>query len=259
MRLYVEGDGWGTIHDDLLFTEAMLVASAAHAEIAKPLGAHLKQWDEVDAEGTQADRVVVRANARVAWINVDLDGRTTRYGQQLLLDCNSDRGHATFKRFFAAPPNELVRLGLENQLAAMAKFPTLAEEIALPKASAASLKTVVALFEPGDQAVEARGAATLATTRVSIKQAAWRDEANNRRRAVKTALDDHANKHGLPASYADDFFPTQKKSPAKKPAEPSEADRVLALPDAVLRLLPDTYLATLPADAQAAVRTRLGR
>lgn len=259
MRLYVEGDGWDTIHDDLLFTEAMLTASVTHAGLAKPLTAHLKQWDEVDAEGTQADRGVVRANARVAWINVDLDDRTARYGRQLLLDCNGDRGHATFKRFFAAPPNELVRLGLENQLAAMEKFPTLAEELALPKASAASLKAVVALFEPGNQAVEDRGAAALAMTRVSVQQAAWRDEANNRRRAVKTALDDHANRNGLSAGYGDDFFLTQKKAPAKKPAEPSEADRVLALPDAVLRLLPDTYFATLPADAQAAARTRLGR
>jgi hypothetical protein len=39
----------------------------------------------------------------------------------------------------------------------------------------------------------------------------------------------------------------------------SEADRVLALPDAALRALPADYLATLPADAQARIRARLGR
>ncbi|MFO0628916.1 MAG: hypothetical protein U0325_25295 [Polyangiales bacterium] len=39
----------------------------------------------------------------------------------------------------------------------------------------------------------------------------------------------------------------------------SESDRVLALPDAALRALPADYLETLPADAQARIRVRLGR
>ena len=39
----------------------------------------------------------------------------------------------------------------------------------------------------------------------------------------------------------------------------SEADHVLALPDAALRALPAEYLATLPTDAQARIRARLGR
>ncbi|MFO0603314.1 MAG: hypothetical protein U0324_09080 [Polyangiales bacterium] len=39
----------------------------------------------------------------------------------------------------------------------------------------------------------------------------------------------------------------------------SEADRVLALPDAALRALPADYLATLPEDAQARIRARLAR
>ncbi len=39
----------------------------------------------------------------------------------------------------------------------------------------------------------------------------------------------------------------------------SEADHVLALPDAALRALPADYLATLPVDAQARIHARLGR
>ncbi len=39
----------------------------------------------------------------------------------------------------------------------------------------------------------------------------------------------------------------------------SEADRVLALPDAALRALPDDYLATLPDDARRRIRERLAR
>ncbi len=39
----------------------------------------------------------------------------------------------------------------------------------------------------------------------------------------------------------------------------SESDRVLALPDVALRALPADYLSTLPVDAQARIRARLGR
>jgi len=39
----------------------------------------------------------------------------------------------------------------------------------------------------------------------------------------------------------------------------TETDRLLALPDAALRALPADYLATLPVDAQARIRARLGR
>jgi hypothetical protein len=257
MELYNEGNGWDAMHDDLLFTSGMLLASGTHAPLARPLEAHLAKWDALDVDGTQADRDVVKANARVAWVNLDLDGRTTRYGAQLLVDCGGNRGSATFKRFFPVPPNEITRLGLDSQLKAMEKFPTLADEIDLPKASAAAVKQVIAVFEPGREAVAARTEANLGTTRASVKQAAWRDEANALRRAVETALDDYANKQNLPRGYSAGFFPSQKKGPAK--AAPTEADLVLALPDHVLRLLPESYVTTLPADAQAAVRTRLGR
>jgi len=39
----------------------------------------------------------------------------------------------------------------------------------------------------------------------------------------------------------------------------SEADHVLALPDAALRALPESYLSTLPVEAQARIRARLAR
>ncbi|MFO0606723.1 MAG: hypothetical protein U0324_26355 [Polyangiales bacterium] len=48
-------------------------------------------------------------------------------------------------------------------------------------------------------------------------------------------------------------------TPEERLAGLSEADRVLALPDAALRALPVTYLATLPDDAQQRIRERLTR
>lgn len=48
-------------------------------------------------------------------------------------------------------------------------------------------------------------------------------------------------------------------APEERLAGLSEADRLLAMPDAALRALPADYLATLPEDAQARIRARLGR
>ena len=48
-------------------------------------------------------------------------------------------------------------------------------------------------------------------------------------------------------------------APEQRLAGLSEADCVLALPDAALRALPAEYLATLPSDAQERIRARLAR
>lgn len=42
-------------------------------------------------------------------------------------------------------------------------------------------------------------------------------------------------------------------------AQLSEVEHVLAMPDHLLRVLPDSYLDTLPPDARDVVRRRLGR
>lgn len=254
MELFTANIGWDAMQGSMLFTSSMLVASVVHAPLAAPLDAHLARWDEQDAEGRRADRGVVKANARVAWLDLTLDTRTLRYSTQLVADLG-DRGHKTFKAFFPVAPGKVTRLGLESQLKAMSKFPELAAEISLPAGSDASLKQVLAVFPLGETALEERAAAEGVVTRMSVRGDAWRDEANKLRRAVETALDDYANKNDLPRDYASWFFPTTKSKPAK--SEPTESDAVLALPDAALRALSATYIATLPAETQTAVHARL--
>ena len=48
-------------------------------------------------------------------------------------------------------------------------------------------------------------------------------------------------------------------APEQRLAGLSAVEQVLALSDEVLRTLPEAYLATLPPEAQATIRTRLGR
>ncbi len=268
MRLYADNDGWEAMHDDVTFTIAVLRASGAHAGLAAPLAGHLTVWVQVDADRRAADVGVVEANAVVAWADLTLDRCTVRFATQLLADCEGDRGHALYTAFFSVAPNEITRLAVERQLEAMKTFPTLAEVERLKKGTRALLQQVLDAMEQGREALKAREAAAKRVTAVARRQAAWRDEANTRRRAVQTALDDHANKGGLARGYADGFFTAAK--PAKKtraagapapptpraPAELSESDQVLALPDRLLRALAEEFIATLPANVQSIVRAR---
>lgn len=229
MRLYLHTDGWNFMHDDMLATIATLKASRVHAALAKPLEARLKRWDAIDAESRGAHTAVVEANARVAWVDHELDRVTDRFAAQLLLDCNSNRAHPTFKKFFPEAPSSLTQLGLESQLAAMANFDSIAAHMKLPKASVDALERVTLQFPAAGEALQARRDAQANTANVALEQDAWCDEANKLRRVLETALMGYATTHNHPRAYVDDFFPTQKK-PAKKSAAKPGGSRPSSAP-----------------------------
>lgn len=275
MRQYDDNDGWRAMVDDLRFTVAMLQASEVHDDLAHPLQAHTETWNTLEHERDAAELAVVKADARVAWCNVVLDRCTTRFATQLLADCEGNRAHPMFVAFFPTAPTQVTRMALPGQLAAMEKFPTLAESETLKKPTRGLLQQVLGAMARGEEALAARKTVSLAVVAVGRRQTAWREEANRLRRSAKTALDDHANKNHLPRDYADAFFATQAstKKRARNAAPPetsdagatheagttvalSEVDRVLALSDRALRALADEFIATLPANAQSIVRAR---
>lgn len=257
MRQYYENDGWEWMHGNTVVTASMLKASGVHATLAEPLTLHLVAWRALDDERRAAETAVDEADALVAWKNLELDPITTRFGALLYADCGNDRKHTTYTKFFPVAPNEITRLGLDAQVAAMDHFPTVAAEVRLTTTTDAVLKDVLACLTQSKAACDARKEIAKGVARVSLKQDAWRDEANKRRRAVENALATYATAHDLPRSYPDAFFPAPKA--AKKPSAPTASELVLALPDAALRALAAEYIATLPADAQTTIRARLTR
>jgi hypothetical protein len=257
MKQYTTNDGWDWMEGDMVFSASMMKASVVHAEDAGPLVTHLAAWRALDIERRDVETQVEEANAAAAWKNLELDPLTTRFGALLLADCGSNRKHATFVKFFPVPVSDVTRLALDAQLEAMKDFPTTATEVKLSKPTTAALREVLACLEASKAVSEARKETAKAVHRVSLKQDAWRDEANRRRRVAENSLSAYAIAHDLPRSYPDAFFPSPKSS--KKTSAPSDADLVLALPDAALRALAADYVATLPADAQASIRSRLTR
>lgn len=270
MQQFRESDGQQTMYDDLVYTLAMLLASGVHAALATPLEIHVASWEQLDADRRAAETAVVRANARVAWRDMALDGATTRFATRLLADCEGDRSHKTFVAFFPAAPSDVTRMALGRQLDTMKDFAKLAETHTLSKTARTRLQAVLDAMEQGSAALADRSAAEQNVTAVSERQHAWRDEANARRRVVDAALGAHAAAEGLPRDYAEGFFPTraEKKPRAAKAPEATKTtttatsagltthEQVLALPDALLRGLAEDFIATLPANVQSIVRAR---
>ena len=271
MRLYGPTEGWASMHDDVLFTQAMLLATE-HGALAPPLKAQLADWAALEGARRSAAAALVRANAQVTAVDLRLDAATQGFASQLLTDCGQNREHPTFRAFFPAPVNEVVRLGLESQRDAMKHFATVADAVKLSPVSAALLSPIHGAIAEGARVLEAREAARLGLTAVSLRQDAWRDATNTARRTVEGALDAHATRCGLPRGYAADFFPAQ---PPKKKAEAvpqrdapapgeathprsalSEVDQILTLPDSIVRGLAEEFVATLPANVQRIVRAR---
>jgi hypothetical protein len=271
MRMFPTNAGWSSMHDEVLFTMAMLLATE-HTGLAPPLEVHLVAWEALEGERRAAARALVMTNARVAALDLRLDAATQRFGGQLLTDCGQNREHPTFRAFFPAAVNTITRLALESQLDAMKHFPTVAAEVKLSDASGALLDPIDAIAVEARRALDAREQAKLALTAVSLRQDAWRDAANTQRRGVEVALDDHATRCNLPRGYAADFFPAaapaKKAEAAPRREEPapneathpragmSEADQLLTLPDSIVRGLAEDFVATLPANVQRILRAR---
>lgn len=281
MKMLQEGDGWDAQRRAVVFTVATLTASKAHAKLARPLQVQLDRWREVEGQREAADDGLVVANARVAWADESLDEATASFGAQLFVDCNRDRAHPTYARFFPATLTTVTNKALDAQLGAMKDFATYGEELSLPPPSAKALTAVLAAMDDGRAALDGRAEAEREVTRVSIAQTAWRDETNEVRRKTDGALGDHATAHGLPRAYPARFHRSvyepkaAKKKPAAAPTEPKSAvapataadpaaglaphDQVLALSDTVLKGLADEFVATLPTNVQAIVRARRAR
>lgn len=282
MKMFQDGDGWDAQRRVVLHTLATLIASGAHPDEIERLQRMLARWRTIELQRQEADNAVVIANARVAWVNDVLDEATTSFGAQLLIDCGRDRSHATYVRFFPESVKAVTVKALDAQLREMKDFPLFGEEIKLPESSAKALSPVTRAMADGRAALDAREEAEREAARVSVAQAAWREEANTVRRAIDTALHDHATKNALPRSYPERFHRPAYEKPAKKkaaappaqPAQPTPAqpaapadpvaalsphDQVLALSDVVLRGLADDFVASLPTNVQAIVRARRAR
>ena len=173
MRRLTEKTGLLAARQSVLFTEAALIASGIHERLARPVGQLLGKWSGVWQARRDAEDAITRANARVTWGNLRLDGATTAFANELLRDVGGKSDDPLFRAFFPEPPNEVVKLGLESQIERCEGFAVVASKRKLTPGATRALRAVEDAMSSGREALAARKAAFVQQAQASLDAQTW--------------------------------------------------------------------------------------
>jgi hypothetical protein len=207
--------GFEAARDSAQYTASVLEASGAHEKQAKAINAQLMKWNAIELARRAAVDMVTKANARVAWCDYELDASVKRFANELLRDADGNRDETTFRTFFAEAPNEVIRLGLENELALCEAMIAKGAKVKVSKRASEALGSIKRAVAAGKKALDERKAAYAAQASVSLDMTAWKQATNAARVSVYVGLQAWAVEHGEDRSYAERFFPERAKRSAK--------------------------------------------
>ena len=222
MRQIEEKTGWEASRAEVLFTESVLGASEEHPKLLRAMRLQNERWTALDAVRRAAEDGVVRANARVSWVDLRLDGRVRAFANELLRDAGGNKDDKTFRAFFPEAPSEVIRLGLESEIERCERFNTVRERVTLSKAAAAKLAAVEAAISEGKAALQSRREAFAARTGVSLDVESWKEATNAARESVYLQLRTWALENGEERGYADRFFTSGSSRSTRTTAEEGE-------------------------------------
>lgn len=204
------GDKTGllTARQSMLFTEAALLASGIHARMARPVGQLLAKWLEAWQARRDAEDAITRANARVTWGNLRLDGATNGFANELLRDVGGKADDPLFRAYFPEPPSQVVKMGLENQIARCEGFAVVASKRKLSPGATKALRAVEEAMDNGREALAARKAAYVQQAQAAMDVQTWRESAEAARQSIYVQLQSWALENRESRAYAENFFPS---------------------------------------------------
>jgi hypothetical protein len=215
LRLFTDDTPWEQARKDVRYTATSLGVRQKHEHLGKPLLALLARWAGIDAQRRAAEDALVDANAAVGALDEELDEAVFRLVSRLLFEVDHNSAHPTFMAYFPEPPSEVIRLGLEGEIARTRELFPVAEERGASADVRAILAVIAALHRRGEEALRVRVEAFLARSRVQLHVQDWKESANAARRSVANVLEGHASKNHLPRGYADGFFPPAARTSKK--------------------------------------------
>lgn len=195
-----------TLRRELVYTAARLKADGRAKELAAQLSPLVTRSAEVAAAQLAAWDAEEEAAAQIDAADDALDDAVDAVDRALLHVERGERGSTRHRRYFAHPRNEIVRLGIENELARVREWPaSLANE---PEAELKQAgQALAAAVVDGESAVRARAEAAAARADHRVREIArFIDDVNAVRRSLYGLLVQRGAEAKLPADWPNRFF-----------------------------------------------------
>lgn len=187
------------------------------AKLAAPVSKLLGKWEALDKTRRTQQQEIIRADALVALRDVKLDAVTTALHNAVLSASNLNRKAPLFKLLFPKPLSQAVAPALETQLSTSR---TLHSKLSDPQVPSALRKEhekpLMAAITAGEAAIKKREATRAASSQLTSKVAALRDEINATLLATEGQLKTLAGKRGTGSSWVNAFFPAAARAKSTK-------------------------------------------
>ena len=194
------------IRGELIYTESILEANEATADLAPPFAELRQRGDALQVEARELANAVVRARARAEAVHVQLDLNNRAIADRLAIVVNRNYADPRWRNYFPDGSSRLIRLSMDTQLGRVRGWSAmLAGE---GDATLAQLGTqLTALIEAGTSALEARITAEQAEATWTIRS--WNpfiEDINETRLTTFGELTIRAAQSGYPSDWPRSFF-----------------------------------------------------
>lgn len=190
----------------LVFTEAALLAHPDTAAMAAPFTTLLESFQELHGADLKTRRAVLQAQARAVIGDQNLDDGVRRLHSDTLSELLQDRSHAIFKALFSSDIGSTVRFALARQIPVVQQIVGNLALSIIPASLKPHIAKLEALITAGQEALAKRTEAAFGRTEANLGAAAWKDDVNAVRLTSYGALLGVAAKTRRPKAWAESFF-----------------------------------------------------
>lgn len=210
-----------TMWQELVYTEARLLADKRAKDLAPPIKQHLVRWEQARHGQVEAWRGEVVAQAHVDAADDGMDDFVTDFARSLLDQTKGDRGAPLFRRYFNHAPNKMIRVALGSELPKVRPWvkSLSAEKDARLKAHGEALSPLVA---DGEAALKEREDAAASRADQRAREiAAFVDDVNAARLSLYGVLIGRVEKLGVRRDWPDRFFRHATRTAPEPPPPPT--------------------------------------
>ena len=202
-----------TFWDDVVYTEAALLADDETAALAAALTEHLADHERVAKIDRDSRRATLQAGARANVADGGVDEGIRDLHNDTLHDVQQDRSERRYATLFPQPLNRMIRHALARQLEGATEI---VERLGLSLFTEAFRDrhrgSLGALIERGRAALASRRTAALQRTEARLEIQAWKEETNALRLGIYSQLLSIAAQQRHNRRWAEQFFMRHRSS-----------------------------------------------